>query len=603
MARTLILIAILSLYLCTKPATGTYTGLVNKKVVRNVDLTSQLAKHSIDITIENTGNESPESVFIVLERELGDKLAYLKVTSSDNILNTKKEEGKKGEDILYRVYLPKKLEPGASIDMIVTMVFTHSMTPFPSHIKQNEKQSVIYSDNAYWYSLYKTESQKTKVKIPATSKHFMTEVKPSSFKGESPNGIATYGAYKNIAALSKGNLTIHFDNTKGFLTVVDVNRWVEVSSWGNIAVEEKYHMQHDGAKLKGSFSRYDFQTNPLVYGLNSIQTIHHYLPSVAADHYYRDDIGNISTSHLRPGSPQYLEMRPRFPLYGGWKSEFTVGYNLPTAPFLGTSYDDSSLYVLNFTFIADWEEKVAIDEANVTIVLPEGATDIEVFTPFDVTIVHASHVTYLDLKSCGRPTVILSKKNVVNEHNQNFQIMYRFSKSSMLFEPILLTLAFFSIFFFIIILVRVDLSLSKSVVSDSLIATLESVHQAFIERNKLHDRLENALKTYIHSKDEATYEKEARTVEHALTRIRNEVTKHISDITHIDPTSASKLTELEAKQTAKEDSQKALHKFTSLNKIKSLSQNFKEEHSKLKLAFEEALDDVEADVEELLGPL
>jgi len=576
---------------------------VNKKVVRNIDLTTQLAKHSIDITIENIGNESPESVFLVVEREFGDKLAYLKVTSSNNNLKTKKEEGGEGE-VLYRVYLPNKLEPGASIDLVVTMIFSHTMRPYPTVIRQNEKQSVVYSDNAYWYSLYKTESQKTKVKIPATTKHLMTEVKPSSFKSDSPNGMATYGAYKNIDAKSKANMTLHFDHTKGFLTVVDVNRWVEVSSWGNIAVEEKYHVQHDGAKLKGGFSRYDLQTNPMVYGLNSIPTIHHFLPSVAADHYYRDDIGNISTSHLRQGSPQYLEMRPRFPIYGGWKTEFTVGYNLPTAPFLGTSYDDSSLYVLNFTFIADWEETVAINEANVTVVLPEGATDIEIFTPFDVSIVHSSHVTYLDLKSCGRPTVILSKKNVVNEHNQNFQIMYRFSKSSMLFEPILLTLAFFSIFLFIIILVRVDLSLSRTVVTDSLITSLESVHQAFIERNKVHVKLDGALKTYTHSKDaEATYEKEARAADQSLTRLKNEVNKHIADISQSDPTTSTKLTELEEKQVSKEDTQKALHKFIISNKIKNQSQNYKEEHPKLKAAYEEACEEVEEDVEELLGPI
>jgi len=38
-----------------------------------------------------------------------------------------------------------------------------------------------------------------------------------------------------------------------------MTRLIEVSHWGNIAVEETYHVVHSGAVLKGSFSRYDYQ--------------------------------------------------------------------------------------------------------------------------------------------------------------------------------------------------------------------------------------------------------------------------------------------------------------------------------------------------------
>lgn len=38
-----------------------------------------------------------------------------------------------------------------------------------------------------------------------------------------------------------------------------MERVIEVSHWGNIAVEETFDVSHSGAKLKGSFSRYDYQ--------------------------------------------------------------------------------------------------------------------------------------------------------------------------------------------------------------------------------------------------------------------------------------------------------------------------------------------------------
>jgi oligosaccharyltransferase complex subunit alpha (ribophorin I) len=38
-----------------------------------------------------------------------------------------------------------------------------------------------------------------------------------------------------------------------------MERLIEVSHWGNIAVEESVDIEHSGAKLKGPFSRYDYQ--------------------------------------------------------------------------------------------------------------------------------------------------------------------------------------------------------------------------------------------------------------------------------------------------------------------------------------------------------
>ena len=36
-------------------------------------------------------------------------------------------------------------------------------------------------------------------------------------------------------------------------------RHIEVSHWGNIAIEETIDVYHNGAKLKGSFSRFEYQ--------------------------------------------------------------------------------------------------------------------------------------------------------------------------------------------------------------------------------------------------------------------------------------------------------------------------------------------------------
>jgi len=59
------------------------------------------------------------------------------------------------------------------------------------------------------------------------------------------------------------------------------------------------------------------------------------LPASARDVYYRDEIGNISTSNLREMDDQMeLELRPRFPLFGGWKTHYYIGYNIPSYQYL-----------------------------------------------------------------------------------------------------------------------------------------------------------------------------------------------------------------------------------------------------------------------------
>ena len=46
----------------------------------------------------------------------------------------------------------------------------------------------------------------------------------------------------------------------------------------------------------------------------------------ASDVYYRDIIGNISTSHVRrEGDRTLVELQMRFPMMGGWKDEFYWG--------------------------------------------------------------------------------------------------------------------------------------------------------------------------------------------------------------------------------------------------------------------------------------
>lgn len=83
---------------------------------------------------------------------------------------------------------------------------------------------------------------------------------------------------------------------------------------------------------QGTFSRYDYQRTPTHAAVKSFKVA---LPAAARDVYYRDVIGNISTSNLQVQEEAVeVELRPRFPLFGGWKTQYYIGYNVPSYEYL-----------------------------------------------------------------------------------------------------------------------------------------------------------------------------------------------------------------------------------------------------------------------------
>ena len=136
--------------------------------------------------------------------------------------------------------------------------------------------------------------------------------------------------------------------------------------------------------LKGHFSRIDYQSQnyfgrPAPHILPSL-VLH--LPAGIHDTYFYDLVGNVSTSRLQttPSIPKgaevnrysALELRPRYPVMGGWNYSFTLGWDSPLEDYAG--YDKASgKYVVNVPVMTVIPGTV-VDEADISIILPEGAT-------------------------------------------------------------------------------------------------------------------------------------------------------------------------------------------------------------------------------------
>lgn len=426
----------------------TSATLVNKDVSREVDLSTQIAKVKSEVTVENTGAGPASSYTVLIDLAAKPNLAYVSVSAGGKVLPLNKVSC--GE---YEATLASPLTAGGSVSLTITTSFIHTLEPFPKAINQADNQLVRHHGNAYFFSPYLTTSQ--------TSKFLLGTSKIESFSPKSPSAkdgtSIVYGPYTNIAAKTNARVTIHFENNTPFLTVTQLNRWVEVSHWGNIAVEEHYEMQHSGAELKSTFSRLDFQRNPIgaPTAIKSFKTV---LPASAKHVYYRDDIGNISTSNLNHmEDASELEIRPRFPLFGGWKTRYYIGYNLPSYELLSHS---SNNYKLEFPFVDHTYDNMVVDNMELRVVLPEGACDVKVVAPnYKITReADEKHKTYLD--TFGRPVLVFTAKRLEESHIQNIEIYYNFNSLMLLQEPLLVVTAFMVLFITVIIIVRLDFSIS-----------------------------------------------------------------------------------------------------------------------------------------------
>lgn len=488
-----------------------------------MDLSTHLAKITSEILLSNQGDSAVQNFVLAVEADLVPHLAYIGASvkgdeEEDGMLELSEtaEEGQSGA--FYKVKLPSSLGAGAKLRVKVETVFSHVLRPFPSTITQAERQLVVFQGNHYLYSPYPTRSQTSRVRLASKTIESYTKLGNPSKSDE----IIEYGPFRDVGPFSEDTMKIHYENNTPFLTISSITRLIEVSHWGNIAVEETIDLRHTGAFLKGPFSRYDYQRQS-DSGISSIKSFKTILPASAQDVYYRDEIGNISTSHLQVLEDSVeVEIRPRFPLFGGWKTHYIVGYNLPSYEYLYTLGDH---YALKMRLVDHVYDDQVIDSLTVKLILPEGARNIHVDNPYPIDRVPDQlHYTYLD--TFGRPVLVATKNNLVEQHIQDVVVHYTFNKILMLQEPLLVVGAFYILFFTVIIYVRLDFAITKDPAAEVRMKVASITEQVLTLVNKrlgLYRHMDEVVNRYKQSRDTGALNSGRKTLEADHRTLTNDV--------------------------------------------------------------------------------
>ncbi|KAF5398221.1 Dolichyl-diphosphooligosaccharide--protein glycosyltransferase subunit 1 [Paragonimus heterotremus] len=489
------------------------SAVKNVNVVRSVDVQSHVIRVEHDITVD----EATDAYHFSVHPSEVAHVSYITASSASGKTHLGISEMKNNPGV-YSVNVKKLVQP---IRFTVTTVMTNKLEAKPAEILQSEKQFLKYTGSVMFYSPYLTEEQVTHIILPnGELLRYTNTPEPISKQGKK----LVYGPYRDIKANSYLPLHVHFENDIPFLTVTSMSRHIEISHWGNVAVEENLEIRNAGAKLRGPFSRLDFDMG---HGQqNAVVSFKTALPAAAKDIYYRDEIGNISTSSVvELLDAVEVKLSPRFPLMGGWKTQYTLGYNVPAHEFL---HRHGSQFSLRMRFMDHIYDDQIVEDLTVKIVLPEMATDIEFIPPYPVKEKPRETLkTYLD--TVGRTVLVYQAKNLVTEHILDFTLNYRFNMLYMLREPLMMITAFCVIFVFILIYVRLDFSIFRDEKAELRLraqAIVDEAQDVYKQRAAVYQSYEDAVSSYKSGKDAAKLISERRRLEGEHKKL-NQLLTHI----------------------------------------------------------------------------
>lgn len=273
----------------------------------------------------------------------------------------------------------KPLAPKAQITLGVTYSYLSVLTPLPAHIAQADKQYLVYTFSAYAPSAYVTLKQKTEVKFPSVIVPEYTIIPGTKGEAESPQKSGakfTYGPYGEVPAGAVEPVRVRYEFTKPLIHISKLERGVEVSHWGgNIAFEERYTMTNRAANLSKQFNRVEW-ASAIYYNppTTAIKELKFPLKVGSLTPYFTDVIGNVSTSRFRSNKREAnLEIKPRYPIFGGWNYPFRVGWDADLKKFLRKL--NGGGYILNVPFLEGpkMSEGIEYEFIELRVILPEGA--------------------------------------------------------------------------------------------------------------------------------------------------------------------------------------------------------------------------------------
>lgn len=438
----------------------------NLEYQKLIDVKHAHINEALELSVQNIGSDPADEYFLALPKDVYDKISMFAVQLADkhvfvnSSLYPAVSELDDGSQVGYGlIKFPSPVAPGKKVALSVRMSHNKHGTPYPEHISMGDEQNSLLSTARLPFSAYATKKGNLRV-IGSPKFRELDETDDESLKGSEGKEGLTFGTWDDIKPFETNNaLNLIYSHNIPVLEATQLNRDVWISHWAStIQFEEYYELINRSAKLNKGFSRLELMKEQQGMKLSHYcSVLEMKLPEESSDHYYTDLVGKVSTSRVL-GDHMYL--KPRYPLFGGWKYNFTVGWTNKLSSFLHKTSQESYLLAIP---LLNGPSDILYENVALSIFLPEGAQiqAIDPPVPF-VDIEVTTQKSYLDLNN-GHVKVTCNFKNLVGDIGSgSVLIKYDYDSNAFYRKPLSIALYVFVALMCIFLLKSINLSVDKA---------------------------------------------------------------------------------------------------------------------------------------------
>lgn len=412
----------------------------NTHYYRNVKLDGPYVKEFDLIEVKNT-SPVPQDTYVFTINDGFDSIpdiSYLGITVVD--LNLELYPFKIADGI-YAIKFTMPIAPGSTVEFKAVYIYANTLAPFPEKINMDETQSLMLKLNKFAYSPYIISDYSLAFTGFSKGQEMNLELQNVTV---TPNLPHLTGRVES-EALIYGPLTARiqpyavvpmgllYDHNRPITHVINLERsfWLPGSGVDVVLTEEYYELSNSGAQLKSGYSRGDWMKGRYDLTRNHFALSQLEFPENPAakfeDYYITDKVGKVSSHHPAQG---HIIMQPRFPLFGGWKYNFTLGWNNKMENFVHTTHKDDDVYIAKFPLLNGLRE-IYYDDVYLNFYLPEGSEFIAFHAPIlSESVTVGSEASYLDV-SDGHVKVTVHFRNLYDGLSLfEVYVKYRYSASS-----------------------------------------------------------------------------------------------------------------------------------------------------------------------------
>ncbi|CAA93296.1 dolichyl-diphospho-oligosaccharide-protein glycosyltransferase Ost1 [Schizosaccharomyces pombe] len=411
----------------------------NSNAIRTIDLRSTYTKTLTSLIIVNEGDEPQNTYRYFQQTSPGESVLSLSVSI--------KEEEKKGTNPIkvnnnvYDIPLQPPVKPGESRTLLIQAGLDGGVRPLPAAVDQDEEQYLVYLTTLYLDSPYTTDLQRTRLILPSAKIDTYTTYNIDG--AELPNRVGNTLVYESRETITGedndlGEIYVRYEHTVPIPRGADLYVQIDMHEYRKmLEVSERVVFENHAAKLKSNFDRAKWYMgnfyNPVSTAINRVV---YSLPRNSKDVYYTDEVGNITTSHMRVEPHQtWIELNPRYPVFGGWNYLFQLDWKMPYEEFRSSKNRREYLDIP-----LAWSPGDMIYEKAVwSYVFPEGATNIEIEMPVEIS---NSNVTKIHkfLDTLGRQVFTYEALNVTDGVPSDIvHISYEYNSSAFFLRIAIIT--------------------------------------------------------------------------------------------------------------------------------------------------------------------